>query len=311
MKYRWLVILACVFVTACNSSDNEEAMKDADKNTTAETKPEVTKPDETKAAETKPEKTNSAETLASEYKVAYDEFIKKIRTAKPADRAEAMKSNPIPEFSEEFRKLVSDNPDSEIRGTALAWLAVNSDQPEERASSLTTLMEKYTDSPAMKDAAVAIVSSGKPSQQAEDNLRSILENSPHREARGAAAHQLVSYFDRYKSLVDRVDELAENPRAVKSLGEEGLEYIRNLKVDDAEITTLYEMIVKDYSDVVVSMRGRDINIGDAASTALFEIRNLSMGCIAPDIEGTDLDGKEFALSDYRGKVVMLDFWGDW
>jgi cytochrome oxidase Cu insertion factor (SCO1/SenC/PrrC family) len=29
---------------------------------------------------------------------------------------------------------------------------------------------------------------------------------------------------------------------------------------------------------------------------------------APDIVGTDQDGQEFKLSDYRGKVVMLDFW---
>lgn len=32
---------------------------------------------------------------------------------------------------------------------------------------------------------------------------------------------------------------------------------------------------------------------------------------APEIEGEDLDGHPFKLSDYRGKVVLLDFWGDW
>jgi cytochrome oxidase Cu insertion factor (SCO1/SenC/PrrC family) len=32
---------------------------------------------------------------------------------------------------------------------------------------------------------------------------------------------------------------------------------------------------------------------------------------APDIAGPDTDGKDFKLSDYRGKVVMLDFWGHW
>jgi len=38
----------------------------------------------------------------------------------------------------------------------------------------------------------------------------------------------------------------------------------------------------------------------------FEVGNL-----APEIIGEDIDGKKFKLSDYRGKVVVLDFWGDW
>jgi hypothetical protein len=38
---------------------------------------------------------------------------------------------------------------------------------------------------------------------------------------------------------------------------------------------------------------------------------LGVGCTAPEIEGVDLDGVQFKLSDYRGKVVFLDFWGDW
>ncbi|MFO0937894.1 MAG: hypothetical protein U0798_15435 [Gemmataceae bacterium] len=30
-----------------------------------------------------------------------------------------------------------------------------------------------------------------------------------------------------------------------------------------------------------------------------------------EITGEDLDGKEFKISDYKGKVVLLDFWGFW
>lgn len=37
----------------------------------------------------------------------------------------------------------------------------------------------------------------------------------------------------------------------------------------------------------------------------------AIGELAPEIEGVDLDGVAFKLSDYRGKVVMLDFYGDW
>jgi peroxiredoxin len=35
------------------------------------------------------------------------------------------------------------------------------------------------------------------------------------------------------------------------------------------------------------------------------------GAPAPEIQGTDLDGKPMKLSDCKGKVVFLDFWGEW
>ncbi len=38
---------------------------------------------------------------------------------------------------------------------------------------------------------------------------------------------------------------------------------------------------------------------------------LDVGQVAPEIDAEDLDGKRFKLSDYRGKVVVLDFWGNW
>jgi cytochrome oxidase Cu insertion factor (SCO1/SenC/PrrC family) len=44
---------------------------------------------------------------------------------------------------------------------------------------------------------------------------------------------------------------------------------------------------------------------------LFQIEHLSIGSMAPEIEATDTSGVSFKLSDYRGKVVLLDFWGNW
>jgi peroxiredoxin len=38
---------------------------------------------------------------------------------------------------------------------------------------------------------------------------------------------------------------------------------------------------------------------------------VSAGDLAPDFAFTDLEGKTRRLSDYRGKVVLLDFWGVW
>ena len=43
----------------------------------------------------------------------------------------------------------------------------------------------------------------------------------------------------------------------------------------------------------------------------FRIENLTPGRVAPNIRGTDTEGVEFALEDYRGKVVALIFSGQW
>jgi len=51
-------------------------------------------------------------------------------------------------------------------------------------------------------------------------------------------------------------------------------------------------------------------VGRKARSELFDLRHLSVGKAAPEIEGTDQDGKPFKLSDYMGKVVLLDFWSE-
>jgi len=41
------------------------------------------------------------------------------------------------------------------------------------------------------------------------------------------------------------------------------------------------------------------------------IQSLGIGRVAPEIEGKDLDGVEFKLSDSRGKVTVVVFTGEW
>ncbi len=50
---------------------------------------------------------------------------------------------------------------------------------------------------------------------------------------------------------------------------------------------------------------------ESARQHLFQMKNLAIGKVAPEIEGEDVDGTKFKLSDYRGNVVLLSFWGDW
>ena len=45
--------------------------------------------------------------------------------------------------------------------------------------------------------------------------------------------------------------------------------------------------------------------------ALFRIRHLSVGRVAPEIIGKDIFGKPLKLSDFRGQVVVLSYWAHW
>jgi peroxiredoxin len=49
--------------------------------------------------------------------------------------------------------------------------------------------------------------------------------------------------------------------------------------------------------------------GSAAATKRPEL--IKNGSVAPDFASKDLEGKEVKLSDYKGKIVVLDFWATW
>jgi hypothetical protein len=78
------------------------------------------------------------------------------------------------------------------------------------------------------------------------------------------------------------------------------EFMKRLAVGNGEVASKYGGIWP-----------AGCSLGDMAKNELFVLRNLAIGKVAPDIEGEDIDGARFKLSDYRGKVVILDFWGHW
>ena len=54
-----------------------------------------------------------------------------------------------------------------------------------------------------------------------------------------------------------------------------------------------------------TVAGRQTDVVPAAGVGT------NVGQLVKEIEGEDIDGVKFKLSDYRGKVVVLDFWGHW
>ena len=66
-------------------------------------------------------------------------------------------------------------------------------------------------------------------------------------------------------------------------------------------------MIKEYADV--PLRGQPL--GGLAEPMLFEFEHLRVGKQAPEIVGRELGGSELKLSQYEGKVVVLDFFANW
>jgi len=77
--------------------------------------------------------------------------------------------------------------------------------------------------------------------------------------------------------------------------------------NDSKREELLERVAADYADVAVGGE----KLGDIAGRQLYAMRNLKIGGTPPEIVGKDMDGVAFKLSDYKGKVVVLDFYGFW
>jgi hypothetical protein len=70
-------------------------------------------------------------------------------------------------------------------------------------------------------------------------------------------------------------------------------------------------IAAEAEDLLVGAKKAGGPLARQADDALFLFQKLSVGKVAPDIEGEDMEGKKFKLSDYRGKVVVIDYWAFW
>jgi peroxiredoxin len=74
------------------------------------------------------------------------------------------------------------------------------------------------------------------------------------------------------------------------------------------MTTTQEVRVMAHLDGIAGERPSDAGV---VAHTRHMVSALTAGKSAPDIEGQDLDGADLRLSDYRGKVVVLMFSGDW
>lgn len=227
--------------------------------------------------------------LTAEYNKARNDFIKEYRAAADDEERQKMLSKqPQPQaYAGRFLAIVEKHPKDPAAFDALYWIVMNvRDAHADKA--LDRLVKDFITSPKLGMLCPMIARSR--SSDADKQLRVILEKSPHRDVQGQACYSLAQVFK--ARVADEGFAQAEKDQAFK----EAEQYLN---------TT-----IEKFGDVQIG-RGSLAEIAKKQLVGLKNLLNLQVGKVAPEIEGEDIDGKAFKLTDYRGKVVVLDFWGHW
>jgi hypothetical protein len=229
---------------------------------------------------------DTVKALQEEYAKAQQEYLTAVRAATTTDERRKIYQEKYPnpqKFAARFMEIADKHPTDPAAVDALVWVARNAGYMPEGLKAIETLANKHADDPKVASLAPSLARSQSP--HAEKILRAGYEKGATNEAKGQACFNLAQYLHGQA----KPREGKPNPEKLK------------------EAEKFFEIVVKEYADIKYG-RG---TLGESAEGNLFEIRNLSIGQTVPEVEGEDTDGKKFKLSDYRGKVVLIDFWGHW
>jgi hypothetical protein len=187
-------------------------------------------------------------------------------------------------------EIAKANAKEEVGLDATLWvLPAMRAKPDQAGELLELVIQHHAANKKISSAVAMLTMMATSDPKAIDMLDLIAEKNPTKSVRAAALFAVADFYKnksepRRGSPPADAEELAQRAEA------------------------RFERILKEFADEIqVGQR----KFGPMAKAALFELRNLRIGKTVPEIEGEDTEGVVFRLSDYRGKVVMLDFWGHW
>ena len=254
----------------------------------------------------------SLDAIKQEFDAAKQACFKEYRKATTdEERRIAWKLNPSgDQFAPKLWPIVAAEPADAVAEVALLWLAQTCDNGAARAKALGLLLQHHVRAEAIGELCTSLIY--EPSRASLDFAVQVAKATPHEAVRGKALWTQAKMIGNALDTAARLRNLTAEQRksAEEGLGADGVAWINGL---DAAASTaasekIYEELEAKYGQVPL-WPGR--TLADAAKGDLFELRHLAIGKTAPDIAGVDADGVAFKLSDYRGKVVVLDFWGFW
>jgi peroxiredoxin len=231
---------------------------------------------------------NDYQREAEEYSIE----LERMKSGNPT-RAEAdafVRKNPANRYAPKLLQLGSANRKSKtaFQAYAMACFLLKGTDPKTTNRFLQqatdALLEDHISEKEL--GGVALLMAAIPQHETKGFLRLLVKRSPHREVQAFACLALATNLQR---------QATEKPDSNAAAAA------------DKEIVTLLSRITQEFPDVLLG--GKPMS--ELTKPLLYEKEHLSIGVTAPDIVGTDAEGKDFRLKDYRGKVVLLEFWGDW
>lgn len=251
--------------------------------------------------------------LKTGFDKAMQDFQKELSKAKTAAERSTLLAEKYPkpeDYIASALAIAEQSPKTPAAAACLVW-ALQQDGSNSIAEILNTLLQDHINDELLGDACRAI-SGANDTTLAENFVSKVKDQSPHHAVKGNACYTLAKMYLQRAELAQKLqagDDAQLKTRLQKMHGDAWLDAMSSCDITamHKKGEDLLEAVESNYGDV----KSRTGTLADAAKHDLFEIRNLTIGKHAPEIVGQDLDGKTFQLSDYRGKVVFLDFWGFW
>lgn len=251
--------------------------------------------------------------VKKELDAAESALFEKYQKAKDdAERQALLKDRPKGEvYAKKLWPLVTEDPADAAAADALSWMMRISEDAADKKKAAGLLLQHHVKSEAIVEVCASLVH--QPSRANLEFVERVAKETPDDAVRGQAiwakAQLLGNAVRAAETLAGDSLTAQERQGYEEFLGAETLAWLRTIDAKGTAVMRekMLEEIAAKFGDVK-SGRG---TLGEAARAELFEIQNLAIGKVAPDIVGKDADGVAFRLSDYRGKVVVLDFWGEW
>lgn len=277
-------------------------------------------PDAPKVVVSRPAEGDRAARVAAierQYRDAHERWIATYAGLDDEDAARFARLHPPPRIKAWIGllwELVDERVDDAAALDALRIVVTRQARGADYERALALTLEHHVESPAVAELVRRLDLSA--SEAAERLLEAVLAKNPDRATRGEACLALGVGRLEFAELLERTPKFEDVESYIADLAwitdpDEHFEAVaraRRAAATDldalrAAAIAVLQRAVDEFDDVPYF----DETVGEKARAALTNALELVPGRVAPEIVGEDVDGRPMKLSDFRGKVVLLDF----